>query len=37
MKPDIQTVKEPTGLTRIDGKCPKGSSLVPRSAGKRVI
>ena len=34
---DIPAVKEPTGLTRTDGKRPDGSTLVPRSAGKCVI
>ena len=34
---DISAVKEPTGLTRTDGKCPNGSTLVPWSAGKCVI
>ena len=34
---DIPTVKEPTGLTRTDGKRPDGSTLVPWSAGKCVI
>ena len=31
---DIPAVKEPTGLTRTDSKCPDGSTLVPWSAGK---
>ena len=34
---DIPAVKEPTGLTRTDGKRPDGSTLVPWSAGKCVI
>ena len=34
---DIPAVNEPTRLTRIDGKCPDGSTLVPWSAGKCVI
>ena len=34
---DIPAVKEPTGLTRTDGKCPDCSTLVPWSAGKCVI
>ena len=34
---DIPAVKEPTGLTRTDGKCPDGSTLIPWSAGKCVI
>ena len=34
---DIPAVKEPTGLTRTDGKCPDGSTLVPWSASKYVI
>ena len=34
---DIPAVKEPTGLTRTDGKRLDGSTLVPWSAGKCVI
>ena len=34
---DIPAVKEPTGLTRTDGKRPDGSTLVQWSAGKSVI
>ena len=34
---DIPAVKEPTRLTRTDGKRPDGSTLVPWSAGKCVI
>ena len=34
---DIPACKEPTGLTRTDGKRPYGSTLVPWSAGKCVI
>ena len=34
---DISAVKEPTGLTRTDGKRPDGSTLVPWSAGKCTI
>ena len=34
---DIPVVKEPTGLTRTDGKRPDGSTLVPWSAGKCVL
>ena len=34
---DIPAVKEPTGLTRTEGKRPDGSTLVPWSAGKSVI
>ena len=34
---DIPAVKEPTGLTRTDGKRPDGSTLVPWSVGKCVI
>ena len=34
---DIPAVKEPTGLTRIDGKRPDGSTLVPWSVGKCVF
>ena len=34
---DIPAVKEPTGLTRTDGKRRDGSTLVPWSAGKCVI
>ena len=34
---DISAVKEPTGLTRIDGKRPDGSTLAPWSAGKCVL
>ena len=34
---DIPAVKEPTGLTRTDGKLPDGSTLVPWSAGKCII
>ena len=33
---DIPAIKEPTGLTRTDGKRPYGSTLVPWSAGKCV-
>ena len=33
----MPAVKEPTGLTRTDGKRPDGSTLVPWSAGKCVI
>ena len=34
---DSPAVKEPTGLTRTDGKRPDGSTLVPWSAGKCVL
>ena len=34
---DIPAVKEPTGLTRTDGKRPDGSTLVPWSAGKGIL
>ena len=34
---DIPTVKEPTGLTRTDGKRPNGSTLIPWSAEKCVL
>ena len=34
---DIPAIKEPTELTRTDGKRPDGSTLVPWSAGKCVI
>ena len=34
---DIPAVKEPTGLTKTDGKRPDGSILVPWSAGKCVL
>ena len=34
---DIHTVKEPTGLTRTDGKRPDGSTFVPWSASKCVL
>ena len=34
---DIPAVKEPTGLTRTDGKRPDGSTLVPWSAGRCVL
>ena len=34
---DIPAVKEPTGLTRTDGKRPDGKTLVPWSAGKCVL
>ena len=34
---DILAVKEPTGLTRTDGKRPDGSTLVSWSAGKCVL
>ena len=34
---DIPAIKEPTALTRTDGKRPDGSTLVPWSAGKCVI
>ena len=34
---DIPAVKEPTGLTRTDGKRPDGSTLVPWLAGKCII
>ena len=34
---DIPAVKEPTGSTRTDGKCPDGSTLVLWLAGKCVL